>query len=88
MYLYCSLLKINERTKSKYHVYIDEMTKIVQVVGWLIYGVYRHFQQYFSYIVATNMVEDKREHVIEILNINCFQHSMVLHIDFHQLSIE
>jgi len=24
--------------------------------GWLVYGVKRHFQQYFSYIVAVNFI--------------------------------
>ena len=24
------------------------------MVGWLVYGVYRHFQQYFSYIMAVS----------------------------------
>ena len=61
MYLYCSLLKLNELTKSKYHIYIDEMTKMVEVVAWLVYGVHRHFQQYFSYIVATTNGRRQKE---------------------------
>ena len=24
--------------------------------GWLVYGMYRHFQQYFSYIVAVSFI--------------------------------
>jgi hypothetical protein len=58
---YCSLLKLNELTKSKYHIYIDEMTKMVEVVAWLVYGVHRHFQQYFSYIVATTNGRRQKE---------------------------
>ena len=25
------------------------------LIGWLVYGVYRHFQQYFSYMVAVSL---------------------------------
>jgi hypothetical protein len=25
--------------------------------GWLVYGMYRHFQQYFSYIVAVSFID-------------------------------
>ena len=26
------------------------------MVGWLVYGVHRHFQHYFSYIVAISFI--------------------------------
>jgi len=25
-------------------------------IGWLVYGVLRHFQQYFSYVVVVNFI--------------------------------
>jgi hypothetical protein len=30
-----------------------------KLVGWLVYGVYRHFQQYFSYIVTASFIGDE-----------------------------
>jgi hypothetical protein len=29
---------------------------ILSLVGWLVYGAKRHFQQYFSYIVAVSFI--------------------------------
>jgi hypothetical protein len=33
-----------------------------QLVGWLVYGVQRHFQQYFSYIVVVSFIGGGKNH--------------------------
>ena len=35
---------------------IDVIVRILLMVGWLVYGVLRHFQQYVSYIVAVRFI--------------------------------
>jgi hypothetical protein len=41
---------------------------IYHLVGWLLYGVQRHFQQYFSYIVAVSFIGGENHWLIGVLN--------------------
>ena len=40
----------------QYTCLLDNLLFVTRLV-WLVYGVLRHFQQYFSYIVAVLLVE-------------------------------
>jgi len=47
---------VKEKRKTKCFVNNDHVGYTYNVIGWLVYGVYRHSQQYFSYIVTVSFI--------------------------------
>jgi hypothetical protein len=37
------------------------------LIGWLVFGVYHHFQQYFSYIMGPVLLEQVQKIIFQVL---------------------